>query len=274
MNQRDNLRQFYNQHNLLPTFNFYSLSQLTGICDALAELQKPALIGVSNRCWGSFDESFFKWVVNDFIPLRAKGYGFAHLDHGWSLEVVQEVLELGFPSVMFDGSKMDIDDNIVYSTKAQKLSADYNSLFETEVGIVGRPGLPSTKTSFEEVKRFVSNVSTDLLAISIGTFHGEEPSSKLDTELGERVHQETGIKLALHGGSGVSNEDLVKVRDAGFYKFNFASDIDRTEQRIYSELDDDYMSRKSNEVQKKVIDEVKKFCLNKFEVLYDGYGSN
>lgn len=258
----------------MPTFNFYSLSQLTGICEALAVIKKPALIGISSRCWSSFDKNFFHWVVNEFIPSKSEGFGFAHLDHGWSLEIVEEVLELGFPSVMFDGSKMNIQDNIEHSLKAEQLSSEYNSLYETEIGIVGRPGLPSTQTLFEDVEKFISTVKTDLLAISIGTFHGEEPTRELDIAFAEKVHHELNIKLALHGGSGVDNNDLVRVRDAGFYKFNFASDIDRSEQKVYSMLSGDFNSRKSNAVQQEVIVAVKEYCLKKFEVLYAGYSSN
>lgn len=250
----------------LPTFNFYTLSQLRGILAAIREAGRPALVGISQRCWNTFDKTFLGWAVSEYIPEMSNELGFAHLDHGWSMEAVREAIGLGFRSVMFDGSKMEIGKNIELSRKAYDYARKHDVCIEGEVGIVGRPGLDSTKTSETEAIRFYEEVPVDYLAISIGTFHGAEPD-EFDTGLARRVHEETGARLALHGGSGVGDENLKKALENGFFKYNFASDIDRTEQKIYSGLDEDYLSRKSNTVQKTVTEKVKAFCLNKFEIL-------
>ena len=250
----------------IPAFNFYTFSQLQGIVAAACHQRAPAFVQISRRTWSIFDRDVLTWLVQSYIPTASGSYAFAHLDHGWSVEVVQEALDMGFSSVMFDGSHLDIAENICRTLQAVEAARSAGVIVEAEVGIVGRPGVESTCTSVAEAVQLQESTKPDFLAISIGNCHGAQPVS-LDFEVAKAVRRRTGCRLSLHGGTGVSQEDLARAVDVGFSKFNFATAIDLAERNTYSKLSAGTDLRKSNEIQALVVKNVKAYCLSKYKEL-------
>lgn len=250
----------------VPAFNFYTFSQLQGIVAAARQSQAPTLVQVSKRAWGLFETELLGWFVERYIPEWSEGYALAHLDHGWSLEVLQQALELGFQSVMFDGSHLSIRENIARTREAVVAARAKNALVEAEVGVVGRSGVPSTRTSVSEAVKLYEATEPDFLAVSIGNSHGNSEVS-LDFGLAEEVRSHVGCPLAFHGGTMVSRENLERAVAVGFVKFNFATGVDTAEQDVYGELSASAKIPRSSDIQTTVAQRVKDFCLTKYDEL-------
>ena len=177
----------------VPGFKFYTFSQLQGIVAAARQSQAPTLVQVSKRAWGLFETELLGWFVERYIPEWSEGYALAHLDHGWSLEVLQQALELGFQSVMFDGSHLSIRENIACTREA----------------VVGRSGVPSTRTSVSEAVKLYEATEPDFLAVSIGNSRGNSEVS-LDFGLAEGVRSRVGCPLAFLCGTLVMPQSLAR----------------------------------------------------------------
>ena len=154
-----------------------------------------------------------------------------HLDHGSTVAYVEEALRLGFNSVMYDGSKLSLAENIRNTQAVVKLARKYQADVEAELGgIAGdEAGISSGDTESKltdiyEAVEFVQATGVNSLAASIGTAHGfytEAP--KIDFRRIEEIHRKIGLPLVMHGGSGVSDEDYHKAINLGIRKVNYYS---------------------------------------------------
>lgn len=156
-----------------------------------------------------------------------------HLDHGETLEYLEQALELGFTSVMYDGSLLTYEENAANTKKAVELARKYGASVEAEIGVLGgrEAGAAGSESKAEDMytdpdlaKRFVEDTKIDALAASFGTAHGfykEKP--KLDFERIERIRSLVDIPLVMHGGSGVSPQDYTTAISKGIRKINYYS---------------------------------------------------
>lgn len=152
-----------------------------------------------------------------------------HLDHGLTMETIQEALDLGFTSVMLDASKLPFDENIAMTRKVVELAAKYGASVESELGRVGgsEDGSENIKilyTDPDEAAEFCSKTGVDALAVAIGNAHGNyrgEP--KLAFDVLREIKEKTELPLVLHGGSGISDEDFQKAIRLGVRKVNIAT---------------------------------------------------
>lgn len=156
-----------------------------------------------------------------------------HLDHCEDLEYLYRALELGFTSVMFDGSLLPYEENVAKTKLAVAKAKLYNANVEAEIGVLGgrEAGSSDTSTKIEDMytdpdlaKQFVDETKIDALAASFGTAHGFYKSKpKLDFDRIEKISKLIDIPLVMHGGSGVSPEDYLKSIDRGVRKVNYYS---------------------------------------------------
>ncbi len=155
-----------------------------------------------------------------------------HLDHGSSIDYIEKALKLGFNSVMYDGSRMSLEENIRNTRAVVEMASAYGADVEAELGGISgdEAGIslgdsPEAKLTVpEEAERFVRETGVTSLAASIGTAHGfytEEP--KIDFERIDTIHRLTGVPLVMHGGSGVSEEDYHRAIGLGIRKINYYS---------------------------------------------------
>lgn len=152
-----------------------------------------------------------------------------HFDHGETEEKIQEALDIGFSSVMFDGSLLPLEENIAETKKIVELAKTYGATVEAEIGRVGGSEDGSVDieiaiTSVEEAKRFAEETGIDALAIAIGNAHGVykgDPNLRLDRL--EEINADVEIPLVLHGGSGISQEDFRTAISHGIRKINVAT---------------------------------------------------
>lgn len=152
-----------------------------------------------------------------------------HLDHGLTMDTVLQALELGFTSVMFDGSSLPFEENIQQVSEVVKTAAKYGATVEAELGVVGGSEDGSTDhgircTDPAEAETFVKETSIDALAVAIGNAHGNYPvAPRLAFDVLEEIHRRVDIPLVLHGGSGISDEDFQRAISLGIRKVNIAT---------------------------------------------------
>ncbi|MFH1181312.1 MAG: class II fructose-bisphosphate aldolase, partial [bacterium] len=147
------------------------------------------------------------------------------LDHGKSLEYIRGAIEAGYDAVHFDGSQLPLEENIRITKEVVKLARKKGILTEGEVGVIG-----GELTRPEEAAKFVKETKVDNLAVNLGTLHGMpekwEDFETIDLERLKEIKEAAGnIGLVLHGGSGVSAEEIKKAIKQGIVKINISSEL-------------------------------------------------
>jgi len=153
-----------------------------------------------------------------------------NLDHGITMEAIHKAIDLGFTSIMFDGSRLEYLENIKQTQSVVEMCRLKGISVEAELGAVGGEeggGLvgstdPFRYTDVDQAQEFVRETGIDALAVAIGNSHGKykgEPC--LDFKRLQAIRDVTGIPLVLHGGSGISDEDFRKAISLGIAKINF-----------------------------------------------------
>ncbi len=152
-----------------------------------------------------------------------------HLDHGKTLACVQEALDLGFTSVMCDGSDQPIDANEAFARQTVAMAKEKGATVEAEVGRVGRgeDGSESEAqiASMDDCFR-MDETGIDALAVGIGNAHGLYAATpQLHYEVLEELHGKLRSSLVMHGGTGLTDEQFQKVISLGMRKINIATDL-------------------------------------------------
>ncbi|NLY44351.1 MAG: class II fructose-bisphosphate aldolase [Clostridiaceae bacterium] len=220
------------------SFNTPNLEGLQAVIEAAEELGLPVII--------QFAQCHEPWIPLDIIgPImveaarKAKVPVCVHLDHGETLEYLQLALDMGFTSIMYDGSILSFDENLQNAKKAVEMAAKKGASVEAELGSMGRRESGTGNGSLDNDTRiytdpqqarvFVRETGIDALACSFGTIHGiylTQP--RLDFELVKNIRKLTNnIPVVMHGGSGLSREDYHKAIKAGVRKINYFTFMDK-----------------------------------------------
>jgi fructose-bisphosphate aldolase, class II len=152
----------------------------------------------------------------------------AHLDHGTSLEECRAALDAGFTSVMFDGSRLPLNQNIDLTAAVAELAHAAGVGCEGEIGFVGYAGgAASAGTDPEEAARFARETRVDAMAVSIGNLHLQEaPGSGLDLVRLRAIEALTDTPLVIHGGSGVPADQRASLAATSrIAKFNIGTEL-------------------------------------------------
>jgi len=154
-----------------------------------------------------------------------------HLDHADELDSIQRAVDLGFTSVMIDGSKLPFEENVRVTRAAVDIAHPRGVSVEGELGHVGGMDLDATccaenvLTEPDEVTRFVDQTGVDALAVSIGTSHGVYQSlPTLNIRRLQELHEASPVPLVLHGGSGTPHEQIQEAVRNGICKLNIYAD--------------------------------------------------
>ena len=211
-------------------FNTPNLTSLKAVIEAAEEANRPVII-----MHAQVHEDMGLCKMDEIAPVmlfmadRAKVPVCVHLDHGTDLDYVKRGLDLGFTSVMYDGSTLGEELNFANTSIAVGLAAGYGASVEAEIGSMGAresaavgEGDESIYTDPDAAKLFAEETGIDALACAFGTAHGlylKQP--KLDFDRLEKIKSLVDIPLVMHGGSGVSHEDYRRVIGLGIRKINY-----------------------------------------------------
>lgn len=216
-------------------FNLTGEDMLYGILDAAVQENSPVIISVYEKHipylhW----KSFMQLVLAESMEVNVPVVVF--LDHATELETIYRSFQLGFTSVMYDGSMQSYSDNIITSKLVCDIAHSLNISVEGELGKISRVEGTSTNsqnkrdllTDPDLVPEFIDETGVDALAISIGTVHGyyvgkSEIDFDLLSTINDRVNSHT--PLVLHGGTGLKDEDFLRAISLGIRKINYGTDI-------------------------------------------------
>ena len=152
-----------------------------------------------------------------------------HLDHGLRIETVQKALEMGFTSVMFDGSTLPLEENIKAVKTVREMADKYGATVEAELGVVGgNEGDGASHeilcTNPDDAKLFCDETGVDALAVAIGNAHGNYPVlPNLRFDVLDDINKMVDTPLVLHGGTGITDEMFQQAIMLGVRKVNIAT---------------------------------------------------
>lgn len=217
------------QDRAVGAFNVILLEHAEALVMGAESAQLPVILQISQNCvdyHGSLKPiALATLAIAESSSVRVS----VHLDHAESESLVKEALDLGFDSVMFDGSKLEYSANVEASSRMAKLCGDYGATIEVELGEVGgKDGVhaPGVRTNPQEARAFAQATGVDLLAVAVGTSHAMTTrDASLDFELIKAIANTVSIPLVLHGSSGVSEAGLQEAVKAGMSKINIATHL-------------------------------------------------
>ena len=155
-----------------------------------------------------------------------------HLDHADAGDVV-EAIDLGFTSVMFDGSLFPYDENVRLTRVFADMAHEAKVCFEAELGEVPKPGINEAHgeeglTDPDEAAAFVAATGIDLLAVALGSMHAEtEKHVSLDLERLKAIRARVSVPLVLHGSSGVTDDNVAQGIKLGLSKINLSTQLNK-----------------------------------------------
>ena len=152
----------------------------------------------------------------------------AHLDHGYSEEECKIAIDSGFSSIMFDGSRKSLNENIDLTAKICEIAHSAGVSCEGEIGFVGYSGVEgSAGTDPEEASKFALDTNIDAMAISVGNIHLQEnKEGGLDEDRIRTIEEVTDIPLVIHGGSGVPVAQRTFLsQNSKICKFNIGTEL-------------------------------------------------
>ena len=242
VNTRDMFARAIKGGYAIPAFNFNNLEQLQAIIKASSELKSPVILQVSKGARAYANETLLRYMAEGAVEY-AKELGckhpeiVLHLDHGDSFELCKSCVDLGFSSVMIDGSSLPYEENIALTKKVVDYAHQFDVTVEGELGVLA--GVEDEVSSDvchytkpEEVIDFTSRTGVDSLAISIGTSHGaykftpeqctrDPKTGKLVPPplafdiLDEIMQKLPGFPIVLHGSSSVPQEYVDIINEFG-----------------------------------------------------------
>jgi len=182
VNTREMFKRAVSGGYAIPAFNFNNLEQLQAIIQASSELKSPVILQVSKGARNYANATLLRYLAEGAVAY-AKELGcnhpeiVLHLDHGDSFELVKDCVDMGFSSVMIDGSSLPYEENVALAKKCVDYAHKYDVTVEAELGVLAGVeddvvAEESHYTQPEEVIDFSTRTGCDSLAISIGTSHG------------------------------------------------------------------------------------------------------
>ena len=225
------------------SFSVANMEMVLGVLKAVEETKSPAIIQIAEvRLNHSPLELIGPLMVaaakNSPMPVAV------HFDHGKTTEKIKQALDIGFTSVMFDGSHLPFEENSAVTASVKQLAAGYGADCEGEIGCVGgsedgSENIAINCTSPEQAHEFSEKTGVDALAVAIGNAHGNyKQAPKLRFDILEETAALVKAPLVLHGGTGILPDDFRKCIKLGISKINIATaTFDSVEQSARAAYD-------------------------------------
>lgn len=243
---------------IIPAFNIPYLPMVEPVTRAIADENSVAMIQVARLEWEKFQSQSLEAVAKEYFKFAQGDYTLLHLDHipvidedGKNVDflpLLQRALDAGYQSLMVDGSRLALNENIDVTQQAAALAKPYGAAVEAELGAVaGHEGdgiglsyeeLFTSKKGFtkpDEARRFAAESGCSWLSVAAGSFHGaiaentkhlKKPEARLDIAHIAALYEATNhMPLVLHGGSGIRQDYILRAMEQGIAKINVATEI-------------------------------------------------
>lgn len=243
---------------VIPAFNIPYLPMVEPVVQAIVDENSVAMVQVARLEWEKFESQSPEAVAKEYFKFCKEGYTLLHLDHVPAIDedqkavdflpLLKRALDVGYQSVMIDGSRLPLAENIAVTNQAVQLASTYRAAVEAELGAVaGHEGagiglsyeeLFTSKKGFtktEEAAQFARESGCDWLSVAAGSFHGaiaastkhlKKPEARLDIDhIAELSTATNHMPLVLHGGSGIKQDYILRAMEQGIAKINVATEI-------------------------------------------------
>lgn len=268
MNVKQYMKKASEKGILIPAFNAAYHEMVQPICETLkrlktfglCEIARPDIEKFGIESFSKAAEFYFKYADPDYMSL--------HQDHvpvvdedGYDVDyktLIHEALEAGYQSVMIDGSRIPLEDNIRITAEIAQIAHKKGVPVEAELGaVLGHESGPppsyeelfSTGKGFtrpEDAERLVKESGIDWLSVAVGNIHGaitgsykdeDKVEARLNIDHFKKLKKATGIPLVLHGGSGINRENILEAVQNGLSKLNIGTDLRHAYERSMRETD-------------------------------------
>ena len=225
------------------SFSVANMEMVLGVLKAAQETKSPAILQIAEV---RLNHSPLE-IIGPLMVVAAKTASVpvaVHFDHGKTIEKIKQALDIGFTSVMFDGSHLPFEENASQTAEVRKLAAEYGADCEGEIGCVGgsedgSEDIAINCTSPAQALEFYEKTKVDALAVAIGNAHGNyKQTPKLRFDILEQTASLVKSPLVLHGGTGILPDDFRKCIALGINKINIATaTFDSVEQSVRTAYD-------------------------------------
>ena len=271
VNLKDILKVAQAQKIAIGSFNTPNLESLQAILGAAEELNQPVII-----MHAQLHEDIGVCKLDEIGPImmymaeKSTVPVCVHLDHGTDFSYVKKALDIGFTSVMFDGSEGDVEENIANTSLVVDLAARFGASVEGEVGSMGERADgygdhhgESVYTDPMLAQRFVKETGVDALACAFGTVHGiSSKKMVLDYDRISMIKEVIDVPLVMHGASGLTENELKETIRRGIRKINYYS----TTSKVAAESIAKKQYTQFHDVVKDATEAIKKDVKNMMEI--------
>lgn len=229
-NTKDMLLDAFNNKYAICQFNINNLEWAKYILEECEKNFSPVILGVSEsavKYMGGYN-TVSMMITGMMLDLNITIPVALHLDHGSSVESCKKAIDAGFTSVMIDSSIYELDENIKIVNEVCDYARIYDVSVETEIGNIGTSENINSDylATKEDSIKLYNSTKIDSLAPSIGSVHGIcKETPKLDFDRTKEISKALNIPLVLHGGTGISDEDIRKIIECGISKININTEL-------------------------------------------------
>lgn len=243
VNMKDLLRDAQKGGYAVGSFSVANMEMVRGVIAAAEEANAPIILQIAEV---RLNHSPLALIGPLMVAAakEAKVPVAVHLDHGTTLPCIRQALDLGFTSVMFDGSHLPLEENIRITKEVVAMAKPFGAAVEAEIGCVGgsedgSEDIAMRCTDPAQAERFARETGVDALAVAIGNAHGNyKDTPHLRFDILEAIRNCTSIPLVLHGGTGILPEEFVRCYKTGIKKINIATAtfdaVERTVRESYA----------------------------------------
>ncbi|WP_391557616.1 ketose-bisphosphate aldolase [Robertmurraya sp.] len=234
-----NLKQLFEENDgkrAIGAFNVHCLEMLPAMLEGAKQMNSPIIIQTS---LGTAEYIGFDLLVSSLRTLSEKldVDVCLHMDHCKDIGAIKRAIDMGYTSVMYDGSSLPLEENIRNTQIVVDYASSKNVSVEGEVGTIGgaEEGIVVSShdamyTDPQDAYKFVTETGVDALAVAIGTTHGQYKSkAKINFDLLKELSTNLkNVGMVLHGGTGVSDEDMRKCVSQGMKKVNVGTELNKS----------------------------------------------
>jgi ketose-bisphosphate aldolase len=259
---REIVRSAWENGLAIPSFNVPHPPMMEPIIRALRDTETLGQVSVARVEWKRFTAGGIGAIFDEYQRLKDERYVRLHLDHVPVIDeedervdwrgLLREALELGYDSVMVDGSRLGLEENIEVAREVVAMARQTGAAVEAELGaVLGHEAGPLPPyedlfasgrgfTAVDEARRFVEETGVDWLSVACGNIHGavsgvakneKKVLARLDLEHLAKLSEAAGVPLVLHGGSGIERQCVLAGIRAGIAKINIATNIRQPYER-------------------------------------------
>ena len=256
LNAKETILLARQKETVIPAFNVPYLPMVEPVAQAIKDENSVAIIHVARIEWEKFSAVSLEAVAEEYRKFEKPGHTLLGLDHVPVIDedlkrveylpIIRRAVEAGYQSVMVDGSRLNLEENIAATREVADLVHGYGLACESELGaVMGHESGPikpyeeifATKLGFtdlEEAKRFSVESHSDWMSVAVGNIHGavadatrhqKKPEARLDVNHIDALYKVSGLPLVLHGGSGIQLEYIKMGIKAGIAKINVGTEI-------------------------------------------------